>query len=132
MNTPPAADSVVTFAEGLPGFERYREFVVVAPPDLQPFTVLQGVGAGGPSFVAVDPRVIDPSYDATLDAPALARLSVTGSAPLLWLAIVAANPDGTATANLRAPVVINPGTMQGIQVISADSRYPVDYPLEAA
>jgi flagellar assembly factor FliW len=130
--TIPPADGVVTFAEGLPGFERCRRFVVVASPELQPFTVLQGLGADGPSFVAIDPRQVDPGYEATLDAPTRARLSTDGTSPLLWLAIVAADADGRATANLRAPVVINPGTMQGVQVITVENRYPIDHPLEAA
>jgi flagellar assembly factor FliW len=132
MKNVPPADGVVVFAEGLPGFESCREFVVVVSPETQPFTVLQGVSADGPSFVAIDPRLVDPNYEATLDGPTRARLAVDERAPLLWLAIVAANEDGSATANLRAPVVINPGTMQGIQVISVESRYPVAHPLEAA
>lgn len=132
MNTRPPADGVVTFAEGLPGFEAYREFVILASRDLHPFTVLQGVGEDGPSFVAIDPRLVDPAYEPTLDASTRARLAVDGRSPLLWLAIVAAHPDGSATANLRAPVVINPGTMRGIQVISVENRYAVAHPLEAA
>lgn len=132
MSLRPPADGVVTFAEGLPGFETYREFVILASEDLKPFTVLQGVGEDGPSFVAIDPCVIDPTYDASIDAATRARLSADLSVPLLWLAIVAAHPDGSATANLRAPVVINPGAMRGIQVITVDTRYPVAHPLEAA
>jgi flagellar assembly factor FliW len=57
------------------------------------------------------------------------RLSAHEREPLLWLALVAANEDGTATANLRAPVVINPGTMRGIQVIALESPYRTDHPL---
>ncbi len=72
----------------------------------------------------------NPSIAAALDATNLARLATDGREPLLWLAIVAANADGTATANLRAPVVINPGTMRGIQVITPESAYPVDHPLQ--
>lgn len=132
MTTASPADGIVLFAEGLPGFEECREFVVLVSPETQPFTILQGASPDGPSFVAIDPRLVDPAYDATLDAPTRARLSADEQSPLLWLAIVASNDDGTATANLRAPVVINPGTMQGIQVIAVESRYPVAHPLEAA
>jgi flagellar assembly factor FliW len=37
-----------------------------------------------------------------------------------------------ATANLRAPLVINPASMRGIQLISLDSPYRIDHPLQAA
>lgn len=128
--TPP--DGIVTFQDGLPGFESCRRFVIVAPADLQPFAVMQGLDEGGPSFVTIDPRAVAPEFPVTLDATALARLSADRQAPLLWLALVAARADGSATANLRAPVVINPGTMQGIQLIAVDSPYPVDHPLKVA
>lgn len=130
--SPPALDGVVTFHDGLPGFETSRRFVVVGSPDLQPFTVIQGIDDGGPSFVAIDPRVVEPDFPAALDAPSLARLQADGRGPLLWLALVAVGADGTATANLRAPIVINPGAMQGIQLITAESRYGVNHPLKVA
>lgn len=129
MNHSSSLDGVVTFADGLPGFEAHRQFVLVASPEMQPFTVMQGLAADGPSFVAIDPRMIDRSYPATLDRIERERLRADEREPLLWLAIVAASDDGSATANLRAPVVINPGSMRGIQVIAVDSTYRTDHPL---
>jgi len=124
-----AVDGVVTFAEGLPGFEGHHQFMLLASSDMQPFTVMRGMADGGPSFVAIDPRMVDRGYQPTLDRVDLARLSADERDTLLWLAIVAAREDGSATANLRAPVVINPGTMRGIQVIAAESQYRTDHPL---
>ncbi len=129
MKQSSAVEGVVTFSEGLPGFEEHRQFVLVASPDMEPFTVMQGVQAEAPSFVAVDPRVVDGAYPTTLDRVDLARLAAHEKEPLLWLAIVAAHEDGRATANLRAPVVINPGTMRGIQIIAVESPYRIDHPL---
>ena len=130
MSAAIALDGVVTFPDGLPGFERCRQFVLVESPALQPFTLVQGVDADGPSFVAIDPRRVAGEYSTVLDRAELARLDVTAAEPLLWLAIVAAHEDGSATANLRAPLVINPAAMRGIQLISLDSPYPIDHPLQ--
>lgn len=130
MTTTVALDGVVTFAEGLPGFESCRQFVVVGSAEMQPFTVIQGLDAGGPSFVAIDPRRVAGEYATELDRVNMARLGASGGEPLLWLAIVAAREDGTATANLRAPLVINPAAMRGIQLIDVDTRYPIDHPLQ--
>lgn len=129
MNDASTVDGIVTFAEGLPGFEAHRSFVIVASPDMAPFTVMRDAATDGPSFVTVDPRLIEPGYPTTLDRVDLARLKAAGDETLLWLAIVAAREDGTATANLRAPVVINPGTMRGIQIVAVESPYRVDHPL---
>jgi flagellar assembly factor FliW len=125
-------DGVVTFAEGLPGFETCRQFILVGSPALQPFTVVRGVEDDGPAFVAIDPRRLSPDYAPRLDRSDLARLEADPNQPLLWLALVAAGDDGTATANLRAPLVINPAAMRGIQLIVIDSPYSIAYPLKVA
>ena len=52
-------NAVIMFADGLPGFEAARHFVLVASPALKPFTLVQGVESGAPSFVAIDPRLVD-------------------------------------------------------------------------
>ncbi len=126
-------DTVVTFPEGVPGFETCRRFVLVTSPSLAPFTVLQGLdGAAPPAFIAIDPHTIDAGYAARLDTADRARLDAAADAPLLWLAIVATSPAGVATVNLRAPLIIHAGSMRGIQLLPCDSPYPLDYPLESA
>jgi flagellar assembly factor FliW len=127
-----AADEIVTFADGLPGFEQYRRFVLVASSMLSPFTLIQGLDEGAPSFVAIDPQLVDRNYVTALDGPDLARLQADAGRPLLWLALITPRGEGDATVNLRAPLVINPSTMRGIQFIPPDSPYRIDHPLAAA
>ena len=65
-------------------------------------------------------------------APAdLVRLRATEDTPLLWLAIVLVEADGTIAVNLRAPIVINPETMIGCQVMPQRSLYPVRHVISA-
>ena len=125
-------DGIVTFAEGLPGFETCRAFGLVSSPESAPFAVLQSTESGGPSFVVVDPRAVTRHYRPVLDEADVTRLEAGGREPLLWLAIVMVHPDGSATANLRAPIVINPASMRGIQVVAADSPHRIEHPLQAA
>lgn len=127
--TPTIPERIVTFTQGLPGFESSRRFVLIASPTIAPFTLLQGSGDDAPSFVGVDPRRIDPAYPTALDPDDLMRLGAGTDDPLLWLALITATPGGPATANLRAPIVINPVSMRGIQRLSADSAYRLDHPL---
>ena len=125
-----SSDAVVTFPDGLPGFESCRRFVLMSSNGLAPFTLLQGLdGAAPPSFVAIEPKAVSENYQTPLGGLDLARLGAEAEHPLLWLALVAARPDGSATVNLRAPLVINPASMRGIQVVSADGAYPLEYPL---
>jgi flagellar assembly factor FliW len=133
MNTS-AAHAVVEFPDGLPGFETCRQFVILSGPAVEPFTIVQGLGPDAPAFAAIDPlRVVD-GYRAELEPADLARLGANNSdaTPLVFLALVSANQAGQATVNLRAPLVINPATLLGIQLIGSESTHAVDHPLRAA
>jgi flagellar assembly factor FliW len=120
---------VVTIPDGLPGFEKCRRFVLVTSPQLEPLKCLQGLEEDKPSFLAIDPRLAQPGYAAALSEEDRCRLEVSDdSAPLLWLGLVTVR-DETVLVNLRAPVVINPTKMIGLQVIDPDSALPTDHPL---
>jgi flagellar assembly factor FliW len=122
------AAGVVTFAAGLPGFERCRRFVLVSAPALAPFTCLHGLDAPHPSFLTIDPRHAVPGYAVTLSAADRRRLGGDGE-PLLWLAVARLDGDA-ATVNLQAPIVINPSRLLGVQVLDADSPFAADHRLE--
>ena len=101
------AAGVVTIAEGMPGFERCRRFVLATSSDITPFTCVHGLDEPRPSFLAIDPRLVLDGYTQPLDASYRQRLDATDDEPLLWLSLV--RTDGEhATVNLRAPLVINP------------------------
>jgi flagellar assembly factor FliW len=124
--------AVIEFLDGLPGFEHHRRFVLVTSPDLAPFTMLQGLGPGAPAFAAVDPRFVAPGYSVALDAADRARLQDDGTAPLVWLALAIVRDAGGVTVNLRAPLVINPASLRGIQLIQPECGYAFDHPMRAA
>ena len=115
---------IVVFPHGLPGFEECRSFVVFAA-DATPFHWLSSVEGPPASFLAVDPRSVLPNFRYVLSATDLSRLQATDDTPLLWLAIVLVDSDGTVSANLRAPIVINPASMTGQQVMPQDCLYPL-------
>lgn len=127
----PSEQGRIAFADGLPGFEAHREFVLVTSPALEPFACLQGLGPDAPAFLVVDPRRIVAGYRCHLSDANRSRLRAAAGAPLLWLALVRPGEAG-ATVNLRAPVVINPETMRGLQVVDADEAYPLDLPIGGA
>jgi flagellar assembly factor FliW len=121
--------SLVGFPVGLPAFEQCRHFVLMASPDIEPFQCLHAVDGPSASFLVINPRLVFPAYRCKLSPADRERLQVTEEAPLLWLVLVSLKETGEATANLRAPVVINPATMVGYQVMPHDSLYPTRYPM---
>ena len=121
---------VVSFPNGLPGFRDCRSFIVGAAENGQ-CQWLTSVAGPLASFLTVDPRHVMPSLRYRLTAPDLERLQATPDTPLLWLAIVMIEPDGTVCVNLRAPIVINPVTMIGCQIMPDRSLYPVRHVISA-
>jgi flagellar assembly factor FliW len=117
---------VVEFPSGIPGFESHRRFVLIASAELSPLGCLKAVDASDVSFLVLDPRLLFFNYDLTLSQFERARIGANADEPLLWLAIVTIT-EKEATANLRAPVVINPSKMIGCQLIRDNDQYPVRF-----
>jgi flagellar assembly factor FliW len=121
----------LTLAEPLPGFPGHRDYVLVPADGEGLLFWLQSMAPEGPRFLAVPPAPFFPDY-----APALPRsvcedleLPATDRADLYCLVTVLGGDVGTATANLRAPVVVNPGTHRARQVVLADGGHPIRRPL---
>jgi flagellar assembly factor FliW len=130
---PPAPPpmQVLVFAEPLPGFPGLRDYVLV-PVDASGLVFwLQSVAPAGPRFLAVPAAVFFPDYTPCLPGAACVELGLDGvaAAQLLCLVTVLDGDVTTATANLRAPVVVNPLTSQARQVVLPDGRHPIRRPL---
>jgi len=129
----PAADQVqaLTLAEPLPGFPGHRDYVLVPAEATGRLFWLQSVAADGPRFLAVPAAAFFPDYAPGLPAAVCLELGLAavGDARLYCLVTV---PDGdvsAATANLRAPVVVNPASHRARQVVLLDAALPIRRPL---
>jgi flagellar assembly factor FliW len=123
---------VVAMVEPLAGFETCRQYVLLSPPEIAPLVCLQGLDGARPSFLAVAAHLADPSFSCAPTPADWDRLGFSGNpgpeGPPLWLALVHVGPD-EASANLRAPVVINPARMVGLQLVPQTSPYSTEHPL---
>ena len=127
----PPPVQVLAFAEPIPGFPGHRDYVLL-PADASGLLFwLQSVAPDGPRFLAVPAVAFFPDYAPVLPAAGCAELGLAdrSGADLYCLVTV---PDGdvaAATANLRAPVVVNPATAQARQVVLTDGGLPIRRPL---
>ena len=117
--------NLVSFPDGLPGFEACRRFILLSSPETAPLYCLHAIEGPNASFLAIDPTVALETYRCELSAADRHRLGVAEDGRLVWLALVMVEADGSVTANLRAPVVINPDTMVGFQVMPFECVYPL-------
>ena len=122
----------VTFPNGIPGFESCRRWVVLAAEGQTPLRRLHALDGVQASFLALDPRQVLEDYRCELSDADRARVGADDHSPLLWLALVSVEPNGAVSINLRAPIVINPRTMIGQQVLPHDCLYPLRHVIVAA
>jgi flagellar assembly factor FliW len=98
---------------------------------MAPLKVLHPVGEREPCFLVVDPKHALPSYRCDLAASDGLRLGNVDESTLVWLATVVVDDAGVVAVNLRAPIVIDPVSMTGRQVMPNACVYPLRYVIDA-
>jgi flagellar assembly factor FliW len=123
----PVQVQTLSLAEPLPGFPGYRDYVLVPAEDGGRLFWLQSVAPDGPRFLAVPAAAYFPDYAPALPAAACVELGLADptEARLFCLVTVPAGDVAAATANLRAPVVVNPATHRARQVVLLDAAHPI-------
>lgn len=123
-------DTLLTFPVGLVGFPAFRRYVVLDPPEDADYQWFQSVDEPSLAFVIMDVHLLQPDFRANLSDEGLAELEMTPTDSISIMAVVTIPSDqpDQATANLRAPLVVNGRTRQGKQLILHES-IPLRYPL---
>lgn len=124
------AEDILTFSDGLPGFEDEKEFVLLCPEDLEPLCFLQSVRSAHLAFIVTNPFLFFPDYEFELSDEVKERLEIREPGDVAVYVILTAS-DGleTTTANLLAPIVLNVRQMIGQQIILHRSPYRTKHSL---
>jgi flagellar assembly factor FliW len=125
------AFAVLTFSEPMPGFPRYRDYALVAADGTGLILWLQAVDPDGPRFLMIPAASFFPDYVPALPGSVVAELELGGAsdARLYCVVTVPRGDVSAATANLRAPVVVNPVSGRAQQVVLPDGTHPIRRPL---
>lgn len=116
---------IISFPEGLPGFEEEKEFVIINNEDEEnPFCWLQSVKNPDLAFVIVNPFFVFSDYSVDLSETVQEKLKIKDEKDVAVYSIVVVPEDlKKMTANLLGPIVINVRERLGKQVILDDPRY---------
>jgi flagellar assembly factor FliW len=115
---------VINLTEGLLGFPDQKRYVLLSFSDNGPFVWLQSLDDPELAFVLIDPSLVDPNYRIAVGKEILESLRVRDLNRCKVYAIVTLNRDPKqVTANLLGPVIINPDTNLGCQVVLMDTEY---------
>lgn len=123
---------IVTFPEGLLGFEKYTKFALI-DSEYEPFIWLQSTEESNLAFLMIDPFLICSDYEADIDDSALRNIGVDSAEDIIIMTLVTIPKDGSAiTANFLGPVVINKKNRKCLQVILNDSRWTTKFDIVKA
>ena len=106
------------FDEGIPGFEKATEWIILCNPTEEPFAWLQSVSVPDLSVVVIDPWLICPGYSAKISDYDVQRLGIRDREDALLLVIVSVKDRiDEMTANLIGPILLNVRERRGSQVV---------------
>lgn len=119
---------LITFADGLFGFENLKKYFVVDPGDSTLILWLQSTEDEKVAFPVIEPKIFKPDYIAKLlpaDLNGL-ELETLNSAKLYSILTIPATVT-EMSANLKAPIVINSAKKIGKQIVLQDSKLSVKH-----
>lgn len=122
------SENIFHFPEGLPAFEKVKEFVFLCKPDTRPFFFMQSLNPPDLAFVCIDPFMIHLEYKPRISEADVKRLHLERMEDAMMISLVTVAKDmRNITANLQGPLVINIRASLGKQIICEGQNYPVRY-----
>jgi flagellar assembly factor FliW len=123
---------IITFEEGILGFENSKNFFVVDPGDQTLILWLQSADDGATAFPIIEPKIFKPDFAISLLPAELNSLKLENLSNASIYTILTIPQDVTKmSANLKAPVIINNTTKKARQIVLQDSKLEVKYEMYA-
>ncbi len=119
-------DDVITLTSPLLGFGELNDYLIISNSDYFPFLWLQSVEDPNICFILIEPASFFPAYDPKLNKREFKVLGVSAIEELKIFCIVVIPDDPKkATANLRAPFLVNFNRKIAKQVVLEDDRWDI-------
>jgi len=119
----------IDFPECLPGFTDRRRYIILTENmEEDTFCWLQSIEDGDLAIALINIYNIKPDYNPLVSPEEVSILGDLGENNLLVYNILVIPEDiKDIRANLRAPIIINPTTRKGKQVILINEEYDLKY-----
>ncbi len=123
-------ENIITFKNGLPGFEQLRKFSVISRQDTEPIKWLVSLEDKDVALPVVDPWIAFKDYSITLNDAVLDEISRPKRENVIVFCVIDLHSP-EVTVNLLAPVVINLEKGAGIQIILEGTNYTTRHPVRS-
>ena len=121
---------VIEMVRPMPGFPEHTRFALLRLDGASDLCSLVSLDEPGLRFLVVPPAAFFPDYAPVVDDDVVADLAIESAADVLVLLVLNAGASlHDTTANLAAPLLVNPGARLAGQVILDEPGLPVAAPL---
>lgn len=115
---------IITFPQGIPGFETYHHFVIIRLDEENPLACLQSLDDSRVHFIIISPFVIHLNYEFKIEATDQSEIGIQAEKEVeVWSMVTGNENIQEATINLLAPIIINKRNRQAKQIILHNSAY---------
>lgn len=123
-------EDIITFPEGLLGFQDLRTFVLLDDPNDDIFAWLQSCESPSIAFPVLEPELFSESYKINLNKSDLEVLQMANASGVRSFCIVTIPDDPTLmTANMKAPIVVNVQKKRARQCVLQDNNLAIREPI---
>ena len=123
-------EDILTFPEGMLGFQDLRQFVLLDDPNDDIFAWMQSCELPSVAFPVLEPEIFSQKYTTSLTKSELEHLGLTGQQKPTFMNIITIPDDPTQmTANLKAPIVINTEKRIARQCVLQDNNLAIREPI---
>ena len=121
---------VIRMKEGMLGFEHLKRYKLIIQGEKIPFWWFQSVEDGSIAFVVINSLAVKQDYKPVISNAEAKILEIGSPDDVVLLSVVTIRSDPfNVTANLKAPIVVNPKKLLAKQIVLVDSDYSVQYPI---
>ena len=113
---------VIHFEFGIPGFEEYKDYVIMYDEEYPFIMTLQSVDSEHPSLVVIDPYTVFKDYSPILSEQDKEYFANSEDLKYLLVTVVTENISDSVT-NLKSPIVIDTKTNKAKQVFLENEYY---------
>lgn len=121
---------IISFPKGLPGFEKFKNFILFPVDENDIFSILQSIDDPYVGLTVISPFLVSKEYEFELRDDKMQELKLSNVEDLIILVTVTLSSNKeNITVNLKAPIIININERIGEQIILDNEKYLIKHPL---
>jgi flagellar assembly factor FliW len=131
MQTANPVKRKINFRYGLPGFETLTKFQIVNLDGYAPFSSLQSLEEPEVQMLIMNVQSLDIAQQIDIPRSELQKIELSGAQkPDIFTILRINHQRRQLTANVSAPLIVNPRKEIGMQVILENDALSMEYPVD--